>query len=162
MKRIFLVLVVICIARPMMVKAQSTTTTNAIETPGPVSIGTTSPLSGTISAGKAEFNGSPWIDPMNPAYGAKCDGTTDDSTALQAAFTAAASVNPPLPVVIPAGVACYTTTTIDAKGASLMGFGGVNSGGSVATGTHGASSRILWGGQRCSNRGYKFCQRGAV
>jgi hypothetical protein len=45
-------------------------------------------------SGNPFFTGpSPWADITAPAYGAKCDGSTDDTAALNAALTAMASTN---------------------------------------------------------------------
>jgi hypothetical protein len=53
-------------------------------------------------------------------YGAKCDNATDDTTAIQAAFTAAAAGGQP--IYFPPGF-CYVAGTIIYKGQSFYGAG---------------------------------------
>ena len=53
-------------------------------------------------------------------YGAKCDNATDDTTAIQAAFTAAAAGGQP--VYFPPGT-CYVAGTITYKGQTFYGAG---------------------------------------
>jgi len=60
----------------------------------------------TLSQGSAFFSsGSPWIDVKSSPYGAKCDSTTDDSTAINAASTAGSSgsIGVPSLVYFPTG-----------------------------------------------------------
>lgn len=52
----------------------------------------------------------PWADVTNPVYGAKGDGTTDDTNAIQAAMGAAADV------FLPAGTYIVTTLTAQSNG----------------------------------------------
>jgi hypothetical protein len=63
--------------------------------------------------------------------GAKCDGVSDDSAAIQKAFDAA--INPAQPVTFPSGI-CYAGRTIVYRGQSFYGEG---QGGSIIRGAPG-------------------------
>lgn len=52
-----------------------------------------------------------WINAIESGYGVTCDGTTDDTAAFEALFTAAAVAGKD--VYIPAGKTCNTTSTLD-------------------------------------------------
>jgi hypothetical protein len=58
--------------------------------------------------GAVTFADRPWVDPTSPSYGAKCDGSTDDSTSLQAAGNSAVILGSILR--IPPGVKCAYAT----------------------------------------------------
>jgi Pectate lyase superfamily protein len=64
------------------------------------------------------------IDVMNPAYagGAKCDGTTDDTAAIQAAISSASTGN--VTVQFPAGKTCKITGTITVSQQDVAFVGG--------------------------------------
>lgn len=53
------------------------------------------------------------------SFGAKCDGVTDDTTAIQAALNAGVSTT----IVFPAGHCLYTSLTLKGTGTSLVGQG---------------------------------------
>lgn len=52
-------------------------------------------------------------------YGAKCDGATDDTTALQAAFTAGSGKY----ILLPFGTCLYTNLTVKGSGTQIAGRG---------------------------------------
>lgn len=60
-----------------------------------------------------------WINAKNPIYGAKGDGSTDDTTSLQAAVTAAANKS----LYIPAGTYKYTSTITASSPIEVFGSG---------------------------------------
>jgi hypothetical protein len=70
----------------------------------------------------------PWIDPMASTYGAKCDGTTDDSTALQAALSAAVSAD--IVLKLPPGKTClFATGLVTTASPRIEGYFDISSGG---------------------------------
>jgi hypothetical protein len=78
-------------------------------------------------------------------FGAVCDGTTNDATAIQAAITqASSSLSISKTVVLPAGVCKHNSTlTIAANGVTLQGAGkGYQNLFPTATG----GTKLLWGG----------------
>ena len=73
-----------------------------------------------LKASSAQFKGSPWYDVK--AYGAKGDGVTDDSTAIQAAITAASVSGGP--VFFPSGTYLYATgLTCAVRNVQFVGAG---------------------------------------
>jgi hypothetical protein len=62
-------------------------------------------FSGTVSVG----GGNPWFDVTSGVFNAKCDGTTDDTTAIQAAVAAARLLG--ADVRFPNGKTCVMTTS---------------------------------------------------
>jgi len=87
---------------------------------GPLGTGSVNPIeaqqssitdNGTIVsfAEAVSLGAGPWIDVTNPLYGAKCDNSTNDATALQNAFTAAATTTGL--VLIPKGT-CITNSAL--------------------------------------------------
>lgn len=85
-------------------------------------VGSTTPPSGhppgTASAG-VFYSTSDAFNVV--AYGAKCDGTTDDTVAIQAAISAASVAGGS--VTFPEGICNFTSLTITAIGVSLKGQG---------------------------------------
>jgi hypothetical protein len=76
-------------------------------------------VSGNVTAGTAVANVNRVISVIAPPYNGKCDGTTDDQAAIQAAFNAAQAGN--ASVQFPAGIC--KTSTIAWKGQSFFGAG---------------------------------------
>ncbi len=70
----------------------------------------------------------PWIDVTDPSYGAKCDGATDDTQAIQAALKTAGTRPGGATVLIPASAAgpCLVSSlTMDKMiGVKVTGYGG--------------------------------------
>jgi hypothetical protein len=70
-----------------------------------------------------------YVDSRTPIsvlnYGAKCDGVTDDSAALQAALDAAYASNGVLELQLPAAT-CYTAKTLHYRGESIVGLGPIS------------------------------------
>ena len=76
-------------------------------------------ISGNVTAGTAVANVNKVISVIAPPYNAKCDGSTDDQAAIQAAFNAAQISN--AAIQFPAGTC--KTSTIAWKGQPLSGAG---------------------------------------
>lgn len=71
--------------------------TGAFSQSKPTKTGPTT-VNGQLASGNAYFgdsasSGRPWVDVMNPSYGCKADGTTDDQPCFQAAINAAKAMN---------------------------------------------------------------------
>lgn len=85
----------------------------------------------TVAQGKTLFGGLA-ISPTDPTYGAKCDGSTDDATAINAALTAAAGGM----MVFPVGVNCKVNSQLSIPAnTKVIGYG--------ATITKGASIDMI-------------------
>jgi Carbohydrate binding domain len=101
---------------------------------GTLSVTGNSTLSGSLSVGgvftalsNSVFSGpSPWIDITAAPYGAKCDGSTNDTTAISNALAAAEST-PAGTVFSPPGKTCIISTRLVMDGytgvAVIGGFG---------------------------------------
>ena len=77
---------------------------------GPVTLPTSQALTSPVISGGLTQNGVV-IDVRAPPYNAKCDGTTDDAAAINAALTAAAALSPAGLVLIP-DATCRAASTI--------------------------------------------------
>lgn len=97
--------------------------------------------SGNVTVG----GGKPWYDVTSSVFGAKCDGTTDDTTAIQAAATAANAAHGGI-VYIPPTKTCAIATNLVfdnfqnvrlTNGAGAFPFQGGATGGLKFTGTSG-------------------------
>lgn len=82
----------------------------------------------TIQTALASFAGV-FINVKSPTYGAVGDGSTDDTSAIQAALTAAVSVSPTNGAIVffPPGVYKTTSNLNVGQGVSLMGCGPLSS-----------------------------------
>ncbi len=99
-------------------------------------------ISAPFTFGSILFN-SPsrfYIDPTSPAYGVKCDGSTNDATGLQAAINAAIAQN--LPLQLPQGECKYGTTLTINGSIEVKGTGSNNASGSFLV-YSGTSDAIL-------------------
>lgn len=85
----------------------------------------------------AIFSGpSPWYDVTSPTFGAKCDGATDDTTAIQAALTAA---NGGGQVFSPPGKTCVIASAL-----SMNSFTGVKVLGGFAANPFIGNTQSVW------------------
>ncbi len=85
--------------------------TSGVTISGTPSVGWVPVATGANSAVWGSLPGSTVIDPTGAPYNAKCDGTTDDTTAIQAALNTAGALPQGWTVVIPSAV-CYTVSGI--------------------------------------------------
>lgn len=83
--------------------------------------------------------GNPYFNVMDPAYGAKCDGSTDDTTAIQNAINAAIPSGGT--VVIPDGQTCVVASQLN-----LGHSGSTFAVGVALVGGLAGSSKLRWGG----------------
>jgi hypothetical protein len=93
--------------------------------------------------GNLTAQGKPWYDIQS--YGAKCDGTTDDSTAIQNANTAASAAKGTL--YFPSGLNCYYNSSspiVIGANESVYGVGATITGGASTT-----DAFQIYGGATC-------------
>jgi parallel beta-helix repeat protein len=118
--------------------------TSGTNTAASMTVGTGASISSSGTGTVTATNGAVPAFPVL-AQGAKCDGSTDDTTAIQAALTAcAASINGGT-VVVPAGV-CRTSSllTLSGNGCTLQGQGiNANTAGGSTIQTTSSTANIL-------------------
>lgn len=105
-------------------------TIGALSTPTSWTFDTTSPATALASLLPGYLSVTP--------YGAKCDGTTDDTTAIQAAIAAAKIAGPlatPTGIFFPAGT-CIVSAALDVTGLRVFGINQFSSIVKMKSGTH--------------------------
>jgi hypothetical protein len=117
---------------------------NATQIQG-VNVDTAAPVKGQMqvfddAASKYRPQSKAWIDPRD--YGARCNNTTDDSTAFQTMFNANPGGHFLLPGSASSAVTCYFTSSLTPKGAGWILEGG---GASFAGGGQGGTT-MRWAG----------------